>query len=71
MDKSDQEIILDGIALVGPATNRQMSAQIRRAMEQTDPELYVTMARAHPLLFGKDSPQRIALEFPELFPKKP
>lgn len=66
-ERSDEEIIRDGIQLVGPAWNREMSAIIRESMRQADPATYATLVAKHPLLFGKDSLRRIELEFPELF----
>lgn len=67
-ERSDEEIIRHGIQLVGPAWNREISATFRESMRQADPANYATLAAKHPLLFGADSPRRIELEFPELFP---
>jgi hypothetical protein len=72
-ERSDEQIIGNGIQLVGSAWNREISATFREAMRQADPATYATLAAKHPLLFGADSLRRIELEFPELFPeaKKP
>lgn len=64
---ADEERIRHAIGLLGPAMNRQVSAAMRRAMEQRDPDLYRQLSKDHPLLFGEDSVERIMLEFPELF----
>lgn len=66
-EQSDEQRIQDAIAQAGPAMNRQVSAAMRRATEQRDPDLYRRLSKDHPLLFGRDSAERIMLEFPELF----
>lgn len=66
-ERSDEDIIRHGIESVGPQWNRAISAIICESMRQADPATYATLAATHPLLFGKDSPRRIELEFPELF----
>lgn len=68
-ERTDEQIIRDGIQHVGPGWNRLISAVTRESMRQADPALYRKLSRDHPLLFGADNLRRIELEFPELLPQ--
>lgn len=67
-ERTDEEQIRYEIALVGPVAYRIIAAGYRRAYERTDPELYRKLSKTRPLLFGPDTPARLRLEYPELYP---
>lgn len=66
-ERTDEQLLLDGATSIDARVSRKLNATIRRYVEATDPALYRTLAKEHPLLYGPDSLQRIKAEFPELF----
>jgi hypothetical protein len=46
---------------------RQIDRAMRRAIEETFPEMLPALAAKYPVQFGPDSLERIRFEFPEFF----
>ena len=52
---------------IDPEIVRRVDRVIRRAIEETFPEMLPALAAKYPVQFGPDSLERIKFEYPEFF----